>query len=69
MPDQDRYTLRMVHCPEGSCGYQVTHRAQVQLDDVDPLCPKCQGHRLSEFVDFHRPPVIVDRGERLHELA
>ena len=68
MPSQDRYELRVVHCPESSCGYAVSHRAATEVDH-DPLCPRCHGHRLGDFVDNHRPAVIADHGERLHELA
>lgn len=68
MPNQDRYELRIVQCPELSCGYRVTHRAVADCY-VDPKCPKCSGHRLSEFIDDCRPLVVVDQVDRLHGLG
>lgn len=69
MFSQERYEFRVVSCPELSCRYAVTHRALSECD-VDPLCPKCQGHRLSEFIDAdHRVLAVADEGERLHGVA
>lgn len=66
MCDQDRYELRMVHCPE--CKYQVSHRvATVRAADMD--CPRCHGHKLGAFLDERLPSVVRDEGERLHGLA
>lgn len=57
MASQDTYDLRLAHCPEPSCGYRVSRRS---LLAVDERCPKCHGYWLSEFLeDGHgRPPWI-----------
>lgn len=68
MPNQERYEFRVVHCPELSCGYMVSHRA-VSDCVVDPECPRCAGHRLSEFIDDDCHPVVVDQVERLHGVG
>ena len=67
MPNQDRYELRVVHCPELSCGYAISHRA-VSDCLVDPECPRCAGHKFSEFID-DCAPTVVDQVDRLHGLG